>query len=583
MDTLRFLIPFCRPYWRSYLFGIFMVPLSTAAMLAIPYLTGEAVGLLQRDSRSSEALWWVIVWILICTVVRGLTLLATRHYVIGASRRAEYDLRGTLFAHLQRLDQLFYTRSKTGDLMARMSSDVDRSRVIIGPVIMYSVNTLFLLGAALPLMIDLSWKLTLLVAVPLCFLTVVVRFIGPRVHTQMVKAQETLSDMSSHAQEDFAGTRVVKSFAIETAEEARFEKSALRYYEENLRAAKYAAWMHPVIGAVGDLGQIFILLAGGWLILAGQFDLPSLVKFTGYQLTLLWPMLSIGWVVNQFQRGSASAGRIRELLSEVPQVKSPVTPLPRASSDIQGAVAIRSLSFSYGRGDVLRDVSLEIAAGKTVAIVGRTGSGKSTLVSLIPRIYPAPPGTVLVDGQDVSHFELGTLRGAIGFVPQESFLFSRTIGDNIAFGANTASASESDIRTVAEATRLDKDVDQFPRGYEEIVGERGVTLSGGQRQRAALARALLRRPSILILDDALSAVDAETEEEIVENLKRFTRDMTTVIVSHRLSSVRHADQIVVLDEGRIIESGTHDELVRAGGAYAETHRLQLIAGELENL
>jgi ATP-binding cassette subfamily B protein len=339
--------------------------------------------------------------------------------------------------------------------------------------------------------------------------------------------------------------------------------------------------MQPVVGGVGDLSLLSLLLAGGILILSGQLRVSDLVTFTGYQYQLLWPMISIGWIINQFLRGEVSVQRLRDILSVKPRVAEAESPLPPRGGAIEGAISIRNLSFGYGATTVLRNVSLEVPRGSTVAIVGRTGAGKSTLVSLIPRLYPAPAGTIFIDGVDVNRLPLQVLRRAIGFVPQESFLFSRTLGENVGFGADRPSLEE--IQGVAALTRLDKDLDQFPRGYEEIVGERGVTLSGGQKQRTALARALLVKPKILILDDALSAVDTHTEEEIIENLKSFTRDMTTILVSHRISSIRHAERIYVIDEGMVAEEGTHDDLLGHGGLYAEIYRLQLISDELERM
>ncbi len=580
MDTLRFAFPYCRRYARSYLLGIALIPVSVAAALRIPNLTGEAVNSLDPEGTFHGDLWMIVQGVLIATVVRGVTLYAYRNLIIGASRHAEFDLRNELFAHLESLDQLFFKRAQTGDLMARLSSDVDRARLLFGPVIMYSVNTAFMLAFALPLMFSISWILTVLVMIPLCLMTIAVRAIGPHVHHHMLNAQETLSALSSHAQEDFAGVRVVKSFAQEESEIRGFEVASRRYHDDSLEAAKYTALMQPIIGGIGDLALISVLLVSGWLILSSELELREQVKFIGYQMTLLWPMLAVGWVVNQYQRARASVQRVRSLLAERAAVTSAPGIEPRERR-IEGQVTIRNLDFDFGGVPVLTDVSLEIPRGQTIAIVGRTGSGKSTLVSLLPRIYPVPEGTIFVDGIDVNDLPLDQLRRSIGFVPQENFLFSRTIGENIALGAEDADAEE--IHTVAGIARIDKDFDQFPHGYDEIVGERGVTLSGGQRQRAAVARALLIKPKILILDDALSAVDTETESEIVSGLKRFTSDLTTIVVSHRISSIQHADRIYVLDEGRIVESGTHATLLALGGIYTEIHRLQLISDELESM
>ncbi len=581
MQALRFLYPYCHPYWPHYTAGILLQPVSIVAHLGIPYFTGEAVGSLQEQGRVTGELKTIVSWVLVCAVVRAVTLYATRSLTIGASRRAEFDLRNHIFRHVQGLDALFFKTTHTGDLMARMSSDVDRTRVIIGPVVMYSVSTFFMLLVAIPLMVSLSWVLTLVVLLPLSLLTISVRLIGPRVHAQMLKAQETLSQLSSHAQEDFAGVRVVKSFGLEHKETERFGRAARKYYSENLRAAMYSAWMHPIIGGVGDLGQIFILLVGGVMILNGTLNLDDLVKFTGYLLSLLWPMLSIGWVVNQYQRGSASVDRLRSLLAHKPRVVDGASAGPLVKQDVDGAISIRNLSFSYGQKEVLHGIDLDVQSGESVAIIGRTGSGKSTLLSMIPRIYPVPVGAVRVDGRDVNDLPLSDLRRAIGFVPQESFLFSQTISRNIAFGCDEVDMDR--VRAAAELTRLAVDIDGFPSRFEERVGERGVTLSGGQRQRAALARALIIQPRILILDDALSAVDTETEEEILQNLRRYTEGLTTLVVSHRISSIRSADRIYVLDDGRIAEQGDHEELVRLDGIYAEMYRLQLISDELESM
>jgi ATP-binding cassette subfamily B protein len=587
LDTFRFIYRYLKPHWRGYALGLLFVPFSTVAGLSTPYLTGEAVAMLQRLGRRESLggkgpmLGWILFWILALTLVRAVTLFLVRYLVIGASRKVEYDLRNHLFHHLQTLDQLFFKNARTGDLMARITSDVEAVRTVAGPVIMYTANTALMLAVAIPLMLSLSWVLTLCIMVPLSLLTIAVRRIGPRVHDAYFKAQDTLSELSSVAQENFAGVRVVKSFAQEEPEASRFSAVAQKYLERNLEAARISAWMHPVIGGVTDLSLISLLFAGGALILATKLDLSDIVKFSLYQSTLLWPMIAIGWVVNQFQRGSTSVKRLEQLFSVETKVKEASKPIVPPSGALEGAIAIRRLSFSYGSTPVLKDVSMEIPSGHTVAIVGRIGSGKSTLVSLIPRIYPVPDGAIFIDGVDVNRLPLEVLRRSIGFVPQDSFLFSRTVSENIAFGVEESDLDE--VYDVARVTRFDKDIDQLPRGYEELVGERGVTLSGGQKQRAAMARALLMKPKILILDDALSAVDTHTEEEILENLKSATQGLTTLVVSHRISSIQHADRIYVLDGGKVAEEGSHDELLRRGGIYAEIYRLQLLTDELEQM
>jgi ATP-binding cassette subfamily B protein len=515
------------------------------------------------------------------SLLGGVSLFAVRWLIIGASRKMELDLRNRLFAHLQSLDQLYFKGARTGDLMARVTADVEAVRTVAGPVIMYTARTVLLLGGAIPLMLSVSWVLTLCTLLPLTLLTAAVRIVGPRVHKSVLAAQETLSELSSTAQESFAGMRVVKAFAQEEYEIERFGRVARLYVERNLAVSRIAAWMHPIIGGATDLSSIALLLAGGLLMLRAGLDLSGLVKLAGYQASLLWPMISIGWVVNQYQRGRASIDRLTAILAVEPAIQEPQEPLLPAGGAIEGRISIRHLSFAYGGVTVLRDVSIEVPRGHTVAIVGRTGAGKSTLVSLVPRMVPVPDGTIFIDDIDVNRLPLSLLRRSIGFVPQESFLFSRTVSENIAFGLEDP--APEDIYDVAEITRFAKDIDQLPRGYEELVGERGVTLSGGQKQRAAISRALIVKPRILILDDALSSVDTQTEEEILENLKHATRGLTTIIVSHRISSIRHADCIYVLDGGAILEEGSHESLLARQGLYADLYRMQLLADELEAL
>ena len=582
MDIFRFLYPYCRPHLTSYVVGLVLVPISIAASLGIAYLTGEATGLVSDPSRPDGAFRNVLAGILILAIVRGATLFGMRYLIISASREMEYALRNHVFRHLLSQDQLFFNGQRTGDLLTRITSDVERSRLIAGPVIMYTASTIAMLVFAVPLMASVSWLLTLLLMVPLCLPSVAVRYIGPRVHERVSLAQAALSDLSSRAQENFSGVRVVKAFAQEDYEHESFSAIARSYLSESLCAARIQSWMQPIVAGVGDLAVLSILLAGGYLILQGELNFPDFVKFFGYQMLLIWPMIAIGWVINQFQRGRASVERIQELLAIPPRVsdagvtRNRATPLPA----IEGSVSIRNLTFAFGSSPVLNNVSLEVPQGSTVAIVGRTGSGKSTLVSLLSRVYPVPPGAIFVDGTDVNQLPLGTLRRAIGFVPQESFLFSQTLEENISFGVDDP--EQGAVEAVAALTRIDKDIDQFPHGYKEFVGERGVTLSGGQKQRAAISRALLIQPRILVLDDALSAVDTHTEEEILQQLRPFTKQLTTIIASHRISTIKHADRIYVLEEGKIIEEGTHEVLLKHGGVYAEIYRHQLIADELDS-
>ena len=569
-----------------------MVPLSIGSLLAIPWLTGECVDILRESMGPQETInslppssqvAILLVAIVIFAFTRGLSLFAIRWFIISASRKVEFDLRDRLFSHLQSLDQGFYDNWKTGDLLARCTQDVERVRVLAGPIIMYSANTACMLLIALPLMISVSGWLTLLLMVPLSLLTLSVRKIGPRVHDAVFKAQETLSNLSSLSQEDFAGIRVVKSFAQEEAESERFRKLSGDYVKDNLVTARIQAWMHPLVAGVNELSVMLLLVLGGYYLLEGNgaLTLGEFIKFAGYQFQLIWPMISIGWVVNQFHRASASVRRLEAILESKSNIVLPAEPVTPPAGKITGTISIRNLDFAYNGKKILEDISIEAPAGHTIAITGRTGSGKSTLLKTLPRILPVDDGRIFIDGIDINRLPTGLLRRAIGYVPQESFLFSRTISGNIGFGIDAP--KEEAVLSAARVSRLEKDIDQFPRGWEEQVGERGVTLSGGQKQRAALARALLVQPAILLLDDSLSSVDTQTEKEILTELRVATNSITTLVVAQRISSILHADRIYVLEDGRIAEEGSHAELIETNGLYAETYRLQLLSDELEGM
>ena len=569
-----------------------MVPLSIGSLLAIPWLTGECVDILRESMGPQETISSLppssqvailLVAIVIFAFTRGLSLFAIRWFIISASRKVEFDLRDRLFSHLQSLDQGFYDNWKTGDLLARCTQDVERVRVLAGPIIMYSANTACMLLIALPLMISVSGWLTLLLMVPLSLLTLSVRKIGPRVHDAVFKAQETLSNLSSLSQEDFAGIRVVKSFAQEEAESERFRKLSGDYVKDNLVTARIQAWMHPLVAGVNELSVMLLLVLGGYYLLEGNgaLTLGEFIKFAGYQFQLIWPMISIGWVVNQFHRASASVRRLEAILESKSNIVLPAEPVTPPAGKITGTISIRNLDFAYNGKKILEDISIEAPAGHTIAITGRTGSGKSTLLKTLPRILPVDDGRIFIDGIDINRLPTGLLRRAIGYVPQESFLFSRSISGNIGFGIDAP--KEETVLSAARVSRLEKDIDQFPRGWEEQVGERGVTLSGGQKQRAALARALLVQPAILLLDDSLSSVDTQTEKEILTELRVATNSITTLVVAQRISSILHADRIYVLEDGRIAEEGSHAELIETNGLYAETYRLQLLSDELEGM
>jgi ATP-binding cassette subfamily B protein len=463
--------------------------------------------------------------------------------------------------------------------MSRATNDLSAVRMMIGPAVMYASSTGLTFIVAIVLMVSINPWLTAAALVPLPFVSIVVRYFGAAIHHRFEKIQEQLSDISAVTQESLAGVRVVRAYGQEAFEIERFRRANEEYVVRNRALIRLQGMYFPSMGLLMGIGSLLVLWIGSREVIAGRMTVGELVAFNTYLMMLGWPMIAFGWVTNLLQRGLASWKRMLEILDAKPAITdehAAVTPI----TNIQGAIEFRHLTFRYGDTEVLHNVSLTIPAGTTTAIVGATGSGKSTLLSLLPRLHEAPPGTVFIDGVDVRQIPLATLRGAIGFVAQEPFLFSASVADNIAFGLSDRPHSQAAIEEAAATARLDKDIETFPNGYDTLVGERGITLSGGQKQRTAIARALVMSPAILVLDDALSAVDTHTEEEILQRLSRVMRQRTSIIVSHRVSTVRGADQIVVLDNGRVAESGTHDSLVRHGGLYAELYRKQLLEEEL---
>lgn len=544
-----------------------------------PWVLKLAVDDLTHGVTSRKLLIYAVLTLAL-SIVGGLFRYGARQMLVGASRELEYDLRNAFFAHLQRLPLAYYQANRTGDLMSRATNDLGAVRMMAGPAIMYATQTGFLFIVAAGLMLSLNLKLTGLALLALPLVSVSVKYFGAAVHRQFERIQAQLSDMSAVAQEALAGVRVVRAYGQEASELARFRQANQTYFDRNKALILLMSTFYPSMSFFFGLGALIVLWLGSRDVILGRMSLGDFVAFNAYLAMLAWPMIAFGWVTNLLQRGLASWKRMLEILDVPPAIRDePGTPDAADWPAIQGAIEFRHLTFAYGDQQVLDDVSLTIAAGQTVALIGPTGSGKSTLISLLPRLHDPLPGTVFVDGVDVRAIPLAALRGAIGMVPQEPFLFSDTVAQNIAFGA----PHHDDTNLILEAAavaRLDKDVDAFPHAWDTMVGERGLTLSGGQKQRAALARALLLDPRILILDDALSAVDTYTEEEILDRLKGVMRQRTSILVAHRVSTVRHADLIVVLERGRIVERGTHDELVRLNGPYAEMVRKQLLEEEL---
>jgi ATP-binding cassette subfamily B protein len=579
----RRLLRYLAKHRRAFFLGFACVVVTNVLTLAGPWLIKYAIDDLQSSLTLGKVRQYAVA-LFVLSVFAGLFRFLMRRIIIGASRDVEYDLRNDFFASLQRMHLGYFQHTRTGDLMSRATNDLSAVRMMIGPAVMYASSTGLTFIVAIVLMVSIDPWLTALALVPLPFVTLAVRYFGEAIHHRFEKIQEQLSDISAVTQESLAGVRVVRAYSQEAFEIERFRRANQEYVHRNRALIRLQGMYFPSMGLLMGIGALLVLWIGSRGVIAGRMTVGELVAFNTYLMMLGWPMIAFGWVTNLLQRGMASWKRMLEVLDARPAITDehvPASPIAR----IHGAIEFRHLTFRYGDVDVLHDVSLTIPAGTTTAIVGATGSGKSTLLSLLPRLHDAPPGTVLIDGVDVREIPLATLRGAIGFVAQEPFLFSASVADNIAFGLPRAGAegsarTQAAIEDAAATSRLDKDIETFPNGYATLVGERGITLSGGQKQRTAIARALVMSPAILILDDALSAVDTHTEEEILQRLSRVMRQRTSIIVSHRVSTVRGADQIVVLDQGRVAESGTHDALVRHGGLYAELYRKQLLEEEL---
>jgi len=567
------------------------VVLSSTFQLLAPWVLKYAIDDLGRAVTRQKLVAYALA-ILAVACVRALFLFLMRRIIIGASREIEYDLRNAFFARLQQMPLAYYQGRRTGDLMSRATNDLNAVRTMIGPAVMYSASTVLVFAVAIVLMSSIDGRLTLIALLPLPLVSISVKLFGSAIHRRFEAIQAQLSDLSAVVQETLSGVRVVRAYNQEPYELERFRRANAEYVRRNRVLIRLQGMFYPSLTLFLGLGSLLVLWMGSREVIRGRITLGEFVAFNSYLVMLSWPMIAFGWVTNMLQRGMASWQRMLEVLDAQPAINDDsVTPAGRAVR-LAGAIEIRDLVFAYPGSDqpVLNQVSLRIEAGQTVAFVGATGSGKSTLISLLPRLHDPPTGTVYLDGVDVREIPLAVLRGAIGFVPQEPFLFSDTIAENIAFGVQRPAGPAGDppdsdalgrrMHEAAAVARLDTDVDAFPRGYDTPVGERGITLSGGQKQRTALARALMVDPRVLILDDALSAVDTYTEDKILTRLRGVMRQRTSIIVAHRVSTVRDADQIFVLDRGRIAERGRHHELVLHGGLYATLYKRQLLEDEL---
>jgi len=514
-------------------------------------------------------------------LAKGIFQYLTRWKLIGISREIEFDLRNDMFRHLEGLSYSYYQRTRTGDIMARATNDLNAVRMMLGPAIMYSANTIVFTAAALVFMWHISPRLTTWAFLPLPLVSIIVQYFGRRIHERFERIQAMFSDISARAQENFSGVRVLRAYVQEKAEIEAFEGANQEYIRRSLLLVRLMGMLWPTLELLLGLAIVLVLWLGGREVLLGRMTVGDFVAFNTYMVQLTWPIIALGWVLNIFQRGTASMGRINEIFAEKPEITGSLAfhdKNDKTGDAIRGEIEFRGLNFSYNGVPVLRNVDLKVPAGTSLAVVGPTGSGKSTLVNLIPRIYDAAPGMVLIDGRPIREFPLADLRRSIGFVPQETFLFSDSIRENIALGKEEA--GDAAIHDAATAANIASDIEEFPEKYSTMVGERGITLSGGQKQRTAIARAILRDPRILILDDALSSVDTHTEEKILTHLREVMQGRTTIFISHRVSTVRNADRIAVLHDGSIVESGTHDELVARNGYYTDLYNKQLLEEEL---
>ncbi len=570
-----------RRHRRKLLAGLVCILLSGAFQIALPVFVRHAIDGLQQHLSMSAIIRYVVL-IAGSAALSGVFLYLTRQTIIVVSREIEYDMRNEFIAHVQLLSHRYFQETPTGDIMALATNDINAVRMFVGPAVMYSADTAFTTLLTLALMLSIHPLLTLYALIPLPFISWGVGALGKRIHHQFEDIQAHFGRLTTRAQENLAGMHVVKAYVREEYEIDAFRSLSWQYLKKNLRLARVQSLMMPLLGLLIGISVVVIVWLGGLEVIRGRLTLGELTQLVMYLGMLIWPMIAIGWVVNIIQRAAASAGRLNRMLDIPPEIADGVE-IDRGIERIAGAIRFERASFRYSpQGpDVLSDIDLTIPAGTTLALVGYTGTGKSTLVQLLPRLFDLTGGRLLIDGHDVRTIPLAVLRANIGFVTQETFLFSDTIRANIAYGKPDATMEE--IVAAAEIAQIHQNIIDFPDGYDTILGERGITLSGGQKQRTSIARAVLRKPAILVLDDALSAVDTRTEEAILERLRGVMRERTSIIISHRISTVKDADMIALLEGGRIVELGRHDELVARGGIYADLHYKQLLASELEEM
>ncbi len=587
---MKRLLRYLGRYWRRYLVGgVFLLGTATLVMW-IPWWIREAVRIIEHGGSLRDVTAYAGI-IALAAVAQGVVRTYSRALIFNAGRNVEYDLRNDLFAHLQKLSLSFYHTQQTGDLMSRVINDISAVRVMLGPGILNFVNAPLYYVYAMGLMLSMDVRMTLAAVAPFAVLLIVARKFRGEIMRSSLEVQRQMSGLSSHVQENLSGMHVVKAYAQEDSQIARFAALNEDFQAKSLEMARMRGIVNPIMQGVSALTVLIVIWYGGIRVMRGDLLVADIVAFIAYLNILAWPTAAFGWMLSLVERGRAAMKRLDEILEAPPEITGPPAwrragpPTPLRVQGLKDGVEFRHVSFAYGHSNnghaALEDVSFSLPVGKTVGLVGRIGSGKSTVAQLLPRLFDVSAGEILLDGQDIRRLSLRELRGMIGCVPQDPFLFSTSLRRNLAFGRDEV--SDAEIEGAVAIARLDRDLETFPHGIETIVGERGVTLSGGQKQRATLARALVMDPPVLILDDCLSAVDAQTEAEILRGLKAILREKTCLIISHRISAVKEADEILVLDAGRIIERGSHEQLIRRGGVYADLYRQQRLSEELEQI